>query len=99
MSMRAPAPCKVPASIGLICTAAWAAPSLEKFIAIKKYPNFMSAPFSGLGCVRTPLSIDWGARLCWHLMALIHASSVFFLSFFETVTDRNAQCHLLQTPN
>lgn len=28
-----------------------------------KIISFMSAPFSRLGCVRTPLSIDWGARL------------------------------------
>jgi hypothetical protein len=31
--------------------------------------------------------------------AFLHALSVFFFSTFETVTDRNYSCHLLQTPN
>jgi hypothetical protein len=30
---------------------------------------------------------------------LFHVRSVIFFTFFETATDRNTSCHLLQTPN
>lgn len=43
---------------------------------IKFGSRFMSAPLNGHGCVRTPLSIDWGIRL----VECVHAHTVLFLS-------------------
>lgn len=52
--------------------------------------NVMSAPFSGRGCVRTPLCADWGIRL----VRVLHDANRRFFWPFEPLNSSQQCCEV-----